>query len=167
MRKDKKDSKNSLGAISPRRGKPRSGAAFGTGLGACDPAPEACCCDDQGAFAPPETSGLDNCCGGCACGVTLAGAGWPVGLEVDHDPPPTSAIFGSKPLFSALLLGRLMGLGMARTGPVFLTGPPLPRSVQANEQVIQVQVSKGIDAKRGLAFGASLRKTRKGTKQGS
>lgn len=61
-----------------------------------------------------------------AVGVT-AELDWP-GVLLLADQPPcvlgTSCVLGSKPLFSALRLGRLMGLGTAIIGPGFLAGPP-------------------------------------------
>ena len=55
------------------------------------------------------------------------GVCWPAALLLADQPPSvlgTSCVLGSKPLFSALRLGRLMGLGTAIIGPGFLAGPP-------------------------------------------
>ncbi len=71
----------------------------------------------MGLAAAPPVAAL------CAGVAPASGAALP-----PADQPPraleTSWVLGSKPLFSAFLLGRLMGLGTAMMGPVLRAGPP-------------------------------------------
>jgi hypothetical protein len=57
---------------------------------------------------------------GAAC-CAVAGRAFP---PEPQEPPGTSCRLGSKPLFSAFLLGKLMGFGTAMMGPALRTPPP-------------------------------------------
>ena len=88
---------------------------------------------DQGALVGASASGEDSpppsVFGGAGCpaaplpgvGCTVAGRALP---PEPQEPPGTSCRLGSKPLFSAFLLGKFMGFGTAMMGPALRTPPP-------------------------------------------
>jgi hypothetical protein len=89
---------------------------------------------DQGALVGASATGDDSpppsAFGGAACPAAplpsagccaVAGRAFP---PEPQEPPGTSCRLGSKPLFSAFLLGKLMGFGTAMMGPALRTPPP-------------------------------------------
>jgi hypothetical protein len=87
---------------------------------------------DQGALVGASAKGDDSpppsVFGGAGCPAALPGVGCAVAGRAfppePQEPPGTSCRLGSKPLFSAFLLGKFMGFGTAMMGPALRTPPP-------------------------------------------